>query len=138
MRMIFTLCMSERDGEGWPWPTPTKWKKKVLRALEANEAAKNDPAKSDLPRSKADLARHPAVKTTTANMTILLEGPTKSSPLVWGIHKALKWPPPSIYWSDERDLLKAEVDAGWEELTEDEREHIRSFITLSKKRKTPT
>jgi hypothetical protein len=122
--------MTSRAHPGYPWPTPPEWKQKVLRALEANE---REPAGFDRPRTKADLAR--AVKTTTANMSILLEGPTRSSELVPAIHRALGWAPPQSYWTDERDLLKAEIDAHWEDLTEQERKLIKDFVELTKRRK---
>lgn len=112
--------MSNAQQPRYPWPTPPQWKQRVLRRLE------------EIGMTKADLAR--AIKTTTANMSILLEGPTKSSELVPAIHRALRWPPPQTYWHDERDLLKAEIDAHWDNLTDDERKLIISFVELSKKR----
>ena len=112
--MIPTTCMSnQRRPSGPKWPVTPEWRAHVLEVMAARGV------------SKAELSRRIGV--SDAAITLLLPERAgarvpKSSALVPAIHRVLGIAVPvAPQISTEIDAVRAELDAAWPSLSEDDR-----------------
>lgn len=103
------------------WPATQEWKNKVLKLMR------------DKGISRAELSRRAGV--SDAAITVLFRSTTKTSRLVPVVNGAVGLPPPAMTPVD-LDERRAELDALWPSLSEDDRKLLldtaRKFATSKK------